>query len=969
MPHKRLCWLFWVVLAPYISKAQTPIFRIHKPEEWGQMKMQAMFQDHSGWFWFGAEDGVFRYDGLAYDYFALPDSLINQGGVRCITERNANIWVGFNSGLIALVQYSGYRPASAGTSTDVLQFRQGMLSIWEPEEGTPQSPISDMIAAPSGIFWIATYGEGLYADTGRRIYQFNTADDGLSGDEIYDMIGDNDGNMWLATDAGISVCNISPDGQKTIWKIGLNDGLSDEIVTKLDKDRSGNIWIGTHDGGICKYDFQKKQIIKPFSNWDFGAVKGIAVYDPYEVWISAGAGNLYRGDLKTGLVFPVNAVFPVKQFRIRQLLHDREGQLWFLSQQGNIVSANMSLLQLETPFKSVQAVCSDRSEQIWAGTQEGLFMYQQGTWHPVHQGKTNVISLVETATGTIWAGTFGEGVFVFSRDGKLLNRLTVDSGLPNGSILSMATVTGKVWLTTLGGIVTADEQTGAITSFEKISGNAAAAKYYVYKVFADSRGRTWFCTDGYGLCLWQNQQFKSFTTAGGVTLKTIYSITEDREGRIWFSGDHTGLISFDGANFRRFTTENHLHSIQINSLSMTGGGQLVVGYNDGVDIITPATNHISFVSESAGAALTETNLNASSTDQSGHVWLGTAKGITRVSGFAQSFARDPATLIKSVANQSQVIDFHNDISFPYHQNNLTFEYAGNWQTNPNAVYFRYKLEGFDPEWKISRDRLSTYPNLPPGKYHFRVQSSEHGRFEDTIEASYTFTIRRPFWAEWWFILGAIAAVLMVARAYVKNRERRLQKEQEIKNEKIAAQLEAIKNQINPHFLFNSFNTLITIIEENPEIAVDYVQHLSDFYRSIMVYRERDFIPLKEEKEIAGNFGFLLKKRFEDALQIDIQINGNTGLIMPLTLQMLIENAVKHNVVSKKLPLKIEIFIESDTWLVVKNTRNLKIKPEVGTHFGLQSLIHRYEVLTHKKVIILQENGYFIVKVPLIYTDK
>ena len=174
-------------------------------------------------------------------------------------------------------------------------------------------------------------------------------------------------------------------------------------------------------------------------------------------------------------------------------------------------------------------------------------------------------------------------------------------------------------------------------------------------------------------------------------------------------------------------------------------------------------------------------------------------------------------------------------------------------------------------------------------------------------------------------MGFILIVGALVRAWIKSREHRIQREQEMENEKIAAQLDVLKTQINPHFLFNSFNTLIAIIEENPVLAVDYVQHLSDFYRSIMVYREKDFIPLQEELQMAENFGFLLKKRFEEALNIQISDRETPGVIMPLTLQMLLENAVKHNVISKKKPLTIEIFVENNEWIVVRNNINPKIK--------------------------------------------
>jgi LytS/YehU family sensor histidine kinase len=200
--------------------------------------------------------------------------------------------------------------------------------------------------------------------------------------------------------------------------------------------------------------------------------------------------------------------------------------------------------------------------------------------------------------------------------------------------------------------------------------------------------------------------------------------------------------------------------------------------------------------------------------------------------------------------------------------------------------------------------------------------------------------------------------------YIYVREKQLNREALLKREKVESQFEALKSQINPHFLFNSFNTLITIIEENPKVAVEYVEHLSDFYRSIMVYRERDFISVSEEMELVNSFDFLLKKRYEDGFQLIEKVHGMNGKVMPLSLQMLVENAVKHNVISASKPLIVEIFAENGH-IVVRNNIQRKIKPEASTHFGLQSLINRYKLLGERPVIVEDNAAYFIVKIPVL----
>jgi len=145
--------------------------------------------------------------------------------------------------------------------------------------------------------------------------------------------------------------------------------------------------------------------------------------------------------------------------------------------------------------------------------------------------------------------------------------------------------------------------------------------------------------------------------------------------------------------------------------------------------------------------------------------------------------------------------------------------------------------------------------------------------------------------------------------------------------------------------------------------VEYVEHLSDFYRSIMAYRERDFISVQEEMELVRSFYFLLKKRYESGFSLLDRLDGQMGQVMPLALQMLVENAVKHNVISASRPLLIEIFSEGDGYITVRNNIQPKIKPEPSTHFGLQSLIRRYELLGARPVTVINDGRFFVVKVP------
>jgi ligand-binding sensor domain-containing protein len=937
-----------------------PYFRAQQGEAIAQIKAKSFYQDTKGWFWIGSQRGIYRFDGLDCDPFMLPDSVAGAPQASVQFQQGDTLWVGFGTGHIGYLAHEQLFPAQYARFGGARASNGGKLALWEPQEGTPKKAITGFATDRNGYLWISTYGEGLYVWNGRHLFQFNHADDNLCSDEIYAICSDNDGQIWAATDNGISVVAFSPKEQKNVRNLSRADGLPDEIVTALQKDNQGNIWIGTHDNGLCFYEAATRQL-RPFSDasWPYGEVMGIAVYEGHEAWVSTTAGLVQCSVWGTCQLLSAPA-------KVSRLLRDREGLLWLLGEQGNLYSANLAVTVQPTALKGgLQAVCSGPDGRVWAGTQEGLFVRNGTAWSPVGR-PGNVISLLTLPNGQVWAGTFGNGICIYDGNtGRSVRCIDLAQGLPNGSILSMAAAFGRIWVATLGGVVGIDPKTNHVQPLGRVTGNPETDRYYVYKLFADSKDRLWCCTDGHGLACWDGTRFQNWQEANGQSFKTIYTIAEDKRGHIWFSGEQTHLWRYDGAAFKQLTTREHLHGPQITSLCTTGDGQLVVGYPDGVDLVTPDSEHILFLSGNTGTPPIDAHLNAACTDRSGHVWLGLTNGLGRVASFAQGYAFDPLSQIKTVANLGKPIDPHTTNIFAHDENHLIFEYVGVWLTNPNSVYYRYRLDGFDPDWTISKDRIASYPNLPPGTYCFRVQSSEHGRFENTREANYAFTIRKPFWAEWWFLCACIALLGTLVAWYIKRREQRLRREEEMKNEKIAAQLDVLKTQISPHFLFNSFNTLITIIEENPKVAVDYVEHLADFYRSIMVYREKDFIPLAEELDIVHNFGYLLKRRYEDALQIRVDVPVPTGKVMPLTLQLLLENAVKHNVISKAQPLQIDIFVENDDTIVVRNNKNLKIKPEPGTRFGLQSLTQRYEVLTGRQLVVAQRDGVFEVRVPLV----
>ena len=225
-----------------------------------------------------------------------------------------------------------------------------------------------------------------------------------------------------------------------------------------------------------------------------------------------------------------------------------------------------------------------------------------------------------------------------------------------------------------------------------------------------------------------------------------------------------------------------------------------------------------------------------------------------------------------------------------------------------------------------------------------------------------------------FLKNAISYLLFIAITSMYEAMRYLQLWQNTIVEKEAlakanlqSQLESLKNQVNPHFLFNSLNTLIQLIPEHPDNAVRFVHQMSKVYRYILEIKESDTTSLENELKFLIAYAFLLKERFGNNLKVqlaDMEAYYNLQII-PLALQIVLENAIKHNIISTEKPLTIEIFVENDDKLVVRNNLQRKNQVQIGTGTGLENINNRYALLSDRKMEVMVTPQYFTVVLPLL----
>jgi uncharacterized membrane-anchored protein YhcB (DUF1043 family) len=217
-----------------------------------------------------------------------------------------------------------------------------------------------------------------------------------------------------------------------------------------------------------------------------------------------------------------------------------------------------------------------------------------------------------------------------------------------------------------------------------------------------------------------------------------------------------------------------------------------------------------------------------------------------------------------------------------------------------------------------------------------------------------------------FVSGLVIGCVLIIR--LVNLKQSVQIENEtLKSEALQRQFESLKNQLSPHFLFNSLTALKTLINESPTVAQDYVNNLSKALRYTLQSNEKQLVTLREEMDFTESYLFLIKMRFATNLMVNINTDEKymIYLLPPLTVQTLVENAVKHNEVSKRNPLTLKIKTTNNPSLIVMNTIHEKISVEEGTGIGLANLSKQFQLLHNRDITISKENNEFIVEVPLI----
>jgi ligand-binding sensor domain-containing protein len=990
-------------------------------------KISSVLQDAKGFLWVATADGLNRFDGYNFKIFkkTLEDSagILGNNITALAEDKNHNIWIGLATGGIGcyhpssgkFINYPFTQKHAAIAGEVNMMYIDKNNSLWFGVKGKGLVYLN----AKNGTFTnfdLLEKNDTLYAKELRSNY--NT---------VYAAAENGDGMLWLATHNGLYKINIDrPVLYSVREKPLVRNAFRNDLFTAILFDKKDGIWLSSWAGGISyyhtktniwknyKYDkehpnSETKNIVTSLQLknnaqlWVTSMDKGLGLFDMASehffffsdqaafhpnipaklcygalkdkengiwIWHKGGLTQMQQGIKK----------FPFKPFAVTHsdngefyeltaMLEDKDGEHTYIGtsfadgfhvlekSSGKHIQLPFKFMPNEEKFLLVTDIIQDSKGIIWVLTRDYIYQYNKQTnklqlplqpsIYSAAYPSNRFTKLAEDKQGNIWIASSLNGVFCYSKTTNTYTHYTNQTNnkksLASNIIKCMAVdVKGNIWLgSNREGLSIFNAAENNFTNFYPNQNNGLVSTH-ITSLAADSKGNMWVGTD-IGLHKFDANGSKPifkklYTSKSGLNADFIFSIKEDAYGNIWcISPVSLGMINTQTDAVKNFT------------------GQDMVVKND------------------IGLGLLQT--------QAKKIIMLAAGGYYEFDPASFKEDRKPISVVVTslkVLDQERFFEdelLHNNVvDISYKENIFSFDFTALDFTRSNKIQYAYMLENFDKDWVYAGNRHYVgYTNIPGGKYLFKIKATTDANHWGTSFTSIPIYVNTPFYKTIWFVLFNVIATLSII--YFIYRYRLLQhqailklatKAQALEKEKTQVQYENLKQHLNPHFLFNTLTSLSGLIRTDQKLAINFLDGMSKIYRYILQSKDNETIALKEEIKFIDAFIQLQKTRFQNGLIVNMNIDEEVvhRKIVPVTLQNLIENAIKHNIVDEDSPLVIDIYIDDD-YLVVKNNLQKKKFVDTSNKQGLESLQSLYKYLSDKPFVCEEANGFYVVKIPLI----
>lgn len=965
-----ICFLF--VPAGLLSQNQDITFE-HLSVDQGlsQSTATAILQDEQGFMWFGTQDGLNKYDGYSfttYRHDAADSTSLSINFISALLQgESGTLWIGTQGGglnrcdvhreVATHFWYDPGDPHSLSSNRITTLYRDRSGTVWvgtsfglnrliHEESGAERDIRFDRFYVPDSTAQEAHWINALYEDsrnnlwvaTGSGLYHFNRQNETFSrfrfpqqvSAPVSSILEDGSGNLWFGT-AGAGIIRLSQKDDSVAFfrhEPGNPASLSHNDIKAIFEDRRGKLWFGTAGGGLNLYkgagSFQRF-VHDPY---DSKSLSNNVILSFHEdtgggLWIGTGGGGVNVFDpLKEKFVHLKSDIRNPDALRgnfVWSIFEDRKQNLWIGTQSGGLnrydrrtgeftVYAHSPSDPATLISNQVYCVTADSDGMLWIGTDRGLDCLNPRTETFRHHTfeSTNakglhgqlVRTLFVDEKNTLWIGTHGGGLFKFDRETEQFEAFEHDpedrNSLSSNAVRSIAQdQAGNLWLATTWGVNKFNPQTERFTRFQHNPDRPNSLSSNQVLTLCISDGDLWIGTfHGLNRMNLATEQFEIFSTEDGLPNDVIYGILSDDRGNIWVS-TNGGLSKFDPASktFSNYDIDDGLQSREFNSGACfkNKNGVMFFGGVNGLNIFHP--DSVRNNPNIPPVAITEFRL------------------------------------FDNAVHFDRAISELGQIRLSHDEDFISFEFAALNYTNSDKNQYAYKLEGFNQDWIYCGDqRIATFTNLDPGEYVFRVKGANNDGVWNEDGAAVRIVIAPPFWQTAWFrlLMAGVAVFSFVGFIYLFNR--RQKQKAELNNRITELKLKALRAQMNPHFIFNTINSIQYYISNNEQnSAYKYLSKFSRLMRKTLDNSEKSTLTIAEELEALQLYLELESVRFEGKFQYEIEVDPNIDIynveIPTLLIQPFVENAIQHGLRFKRSKGALTISLQQGRGEIVCTIRD------------------------------------------------
>ena len=994
-----------------------------------QNSVQAIVQDNDGYLWIGTWDGLNRYDGYNFyilkpDYFN-PNSGLSSSSIRALyIDKQGFLWVGTESGL------NRYNTKTR----KFLQFRhndknQNSISSDYINAITEDRYGNIWVGTNDGLNRINIKSKKI-----KRYYLNPTNANSLSNNYINSLAFSKDNSLWIATQKGLNKLNIEND-IFSIFYFNKNDlkSITSDLINCVYFDKNNNLWIGT-ENGLCLYNPFKNNFIQ-FKNQknnsaslSFNNVKSLMMDKKGLLYIGTNGGglNILNTENYNFTTYKYSSAdkSSLSNDYINCIIEDKSGNIWLGTSWEGLNKINRQTKKFRHYFHNsnttnslnnnlVWSIVSDKKGNIWIATNEGVnilnkktqkFSYithKDGDLNSLSCNKVRMIVIDHLRENIVWFATLEGGVDKYNTKTGEFKHYRYDplkiNGLSTDRIVSMyEDKYGLIWIgTEFGGLNILNPETEKITIHRHNPDNPySISSDIIYPFYEDRNGIMWIGTyKGLNRYDRQSKRFYRYyhdpANESSMSSDMIFSIYQDKKGLYWLATMGGGINKFNPitGQAKYYTEVNGLPNDVVYSTIEDKYGNFWLSTNFGISKFNP--NDESFINYDVkdGIQSHEFNFGAALIDEDGELFFGGMNGFN-------AFYPDEIEVNKyipqivitsfSLFNVEVPITIRNQdtLRLNYNENFFTFEFSSLDFSNPSKNKYAFILENFDKSWTFtnSNKRYADYTGVKPGRYVFKVRGSNNDGIWNNNGITIFIEIKPPWYDTiiFKFFIFVVISTLVWLVFYLRIRRIRRKhdvecKVLEIQKEVFELEQKSLRLQMNPHFLFNSLNSIQSfVIKNDTDKAIYYLSRFSQLMRTILYNSQQTFVLIKDELKVIKNYLDLEKLRYDDAFEyiihLDAEIEEDFYAIPPMIIQPYIENAIIHGLLNKKEKghLKIELkLLGNYIFCVIQDDG---IGREASANIKMQSgIIHKSTgmLITQERLNILNSKNKDKISVKII----